>query len=175
MSDPTQSSQATPGWYPDPTNGQLRWWDGQQWGQYAEGQAQAQAPVAQPYAATQLSPEDARNQAALAHLLGGLIGFLFIMFGWVGPLIIMLGAGAKDPYVKDQSTEAVNFGITVALGYIAIFVVGGILAIIIIGLFLFLLIPVLWICTLVFGIVGYNASKRGEYYRYPICLRLIKP
>jgi uncharacterized Tic20 family protein len=176
MSDPTQSSQATPGWYPDPTNGQLRWWDGQQWGQYAQNEGQGQAPVGQQMAAANvpITPDQARSQAGLAHMLGAIIGFVFPFLGWVGPLIIMLGSGAKDPFVKDQSTEALNFQITVVIAYIAISVVGGVLAIIIIGLFLFLLFPVVWIGAAILGFIGYSHANKGEYYRYPICLRLIK-
>jgi uncharacterized Tic20 family protein len=173
MSDPTQSSQATPGWYPDPTNGQLRWWDGQQWGQYA--QTQGQAPVAQPQAVGgPMSPDQARSQAALSHLLGAIIGFFIAGFGWVGPLIIMLGSGQRDPFVKDQSTEALNFQITVAIAYVAIGVVGTVLLIIVIGFLIYLLFPVVWIAATIFGVIGYSHANRGEYYRYPLCIRLVK-
>jgi uncharacterized Tic20 family protein len=181
MSDPTQSGQATPGWYPDPTNGQLRWWDGQQWGQYAQntGQAQApagqagqaQVPMAQPMAGTateSLSPEEARKQAALAHALG-------IILGWLGPLIIMLTSGNKDPFVKDQSTEALNFHITLAGVYIILYILGFVLLVVLVGIVFLLLIPVVFVAQVIFGIQGYQAASRGEYYRYPFAVRLIKP
>jgi uncharacterized Tic20 family protein len=168
MSDPTQSGQATPGWYPDPTNGQLRWWDGQQWGQYAEG---AQAPAVQPVmagVAGGLPADQARNQAGLAHLLGAFLG-------WVGPLIILLTSGAKDPFVKDQATEALNFHITLAGVYIILYIVGFVLLFVLVGIFVFLLIPVVWVVQLVYGFIGYQAANKGEYYRYPFAVRMVKP
>src|SRR3954451_6401420 len=81
----------TPGWYPDPQSGALRWWDGQQWGAFQ----QASSPTAQG-----TPPADVQNTAALAHYLG--------VIGFIGPLIILMTSGDKDPFIKDQSTEALN-------------------------------------------------------------------
>lgn len=43
-----QRQPAPAGWYPEPGNGNLRWWDGQAWGPYAP-QQQAAQPHPQPY------------------------------------------------------------------------------------------------------------------------------
>jgi uncharacterized Tic20 family protein len=127
----------------------MRWWDGQQWGQAAQPQAQA----------TGGSGTDPKTMAMLAQLLGIFTGFL-------GPLIIYLINGEKDPYVRHHSAEALNFQITLFIGYLASFV----LMLVLIG---FLTFFVVWIGGLVFMIMATMAANRGEWYRYPINLRLV--
>jgi uncharacterized Tic20 family protein len=105
------------------------------------------------------SGED-RNLAMLAHILG-------IVTGWLGPLIIYLVAGPDKPFAKKQGAEALNFQITVLIAYIASWV----LMFVMIG---FVLFPVVWIVSLIFSIMAAVAVNKGEDYRYPIALRLIK-
>lgn len=154
MSDPTQ--QQTPGWYPDPQSGQLRWWDGQQWGQFQDAGGAAAAPMAG--AGAVANPQ---QQAMLAHLLGLLLGFL-------GPLIIYMTSGKQDPYVEDQSVEALNFHLTMLIGYVASWV----LMFVLIG---FLTILVVWACSIIFSIIGAMAANKGEWYRYPFSIKFVKP
>ncbi len=132
-----------PGWYPDP-QGVTRWWDGQQWGQ--------PAPVGGGGA-------DPKTMAVLAHVLGILTGFL-------GPLIIYLVNGDKDRYVRHHSAEALNFQLTVLIAYLVSFV----LMIVLIG---FLLFFVVWVLSIVFCIQAAIAANRGEWYRYPINIRMV--
>ena len=165
-SDPTQpqaAGQTQPGWYPDPTNNQLRWWDGQAWGAYQEGAVPAAAPMAAAGGVT-----DPKQTAMWAHYSGA--GVLFLTCGsagWLGPLIIYLTSGAKDPFVKDQAAEALNFQITIAIALI----VSAILMIVLIG---FVLYPVAWLIGCIFGVIGGGAANRGEWYRYPFSLKLVK-
>lgn len=112
--------------------------------------APGQAPLAQ---------HEARQWGMFAHLGG-------IILGFVAPLIIMLVFGPRDGFVKDQSTEALNFQITALIGYLASVVVAFILP-----LPLNLLV---WVAVLVFSIMGGLAANRGEAYRYPFALRLVK-
>jgi uncharacterized Tic20 family protein len=140
---PQPGQNPPPGWYPDP-QGVSRWWDGQQWGQ--------PAPV-------QSSGTDPKTMAVLAQVLGILTGFL-------GPLIIYLVNGEKDPYVRHHSAEALNFQLTVLIAYIVSFV----LMLVLIG---FLLFAVVWVLALVFGIQAAIAANRGEWYRYPISIRMV--
>jgi uncharacterized Tic20 family protein len=65
------------------------------------------------------------------------------------------------------SKEALNFQITLAIAYI----VAGASIICMIGAFL---IPVLGLLDLIFCIIAALAASRGEYYKYPWCLRLVK-
>jgi uncharacterized Tic20 family protein len=148
VSEQEPSAQAPPGWYPDPS-GQMRWWDGQQWGQVQS----VPSPVVQP------SSTDPKSMAMLAQLLGIFTGFL-------GPLIIYLVNGDKDPFVKHHSAEALNFQITLVIAYVVSFV----LMLVLIG---FLLFFVVWIASLVFMIQATLAANRGEWYRYPINIRLV--
>lgn len=143
-----------PGWYPDPT-GQTRWWDGTQW-----GQAAAQTPMAtgQPQMG-QPGGGDPMGTAMLAHVLG-------IVAGFVGPLIIYLMYNDKDPFVRHHAAEALNFQITLFIAYM----VSALLMIVIIGI---LLLPVVMVGAIVFGIQGAMAAKRGEWWVYPVNIRMV--
>jgi len=119
------------------------------------------APAAPGYAPPgAVSVADSRMWAMLANVLG-------IIFGFLAPLIIWLIYKDRDDFIKDQSQEALNWQITLTIGY----VISSILAVIIIGVFTAL---GLWIAAIVFGIMGGMAANRGERYRYPWALRLIK-
>ncbi|NUW40352.1 DUF4870 domain-containing protein [Nonomuraea rhodomycinica] len=102
---------------------------------------------------------DDTTMAMLSHLLG-------LLVSWVGPLIIYLMKKDEAPYVRDQAAEALNFQITMFIGY----VVAGILSIFVIGLLLF---PVVWIVSLIFHLQAVVAANRGENYRYPLSVRLV--
>lgn len=148
----TEGTGQAPGFYPEPGTGRLRWWDGTQWGAYQD------AGVA-PAPAGTTGGSDPKTMAMLAHVLG-------IFTGFIGPLIIYVTQD-KDPFVKDQSAEALNFQITVTIGYVVSFV----LMIVLIG---FLTFFVVWIGSLVLAIMGAMAANRGEWYRYPVNIRFIK-
>jgi uncharacterized Tic20 family protein len=106
----------------------------------------------------EIKQED-KTMAMLCHLLGILTAFL-------GPLIIWLVKKDQSPFVDDQSKEALNFQITLVIAH----AVAGAAVCIHLG---FLNLAV-WVVGLVFGIMGTMAANRGEKYRYPIALRLIK-
>lgn len=103
--------------------------------------------------------KDERNLALLSHLLGIFTGFL-------GPLIIWLIKKDSSAYVADQSKEALNFQITVAIAYL----VSGLLTFVLIGC---ILMPIVLLGALVLAIMATIAASKGEPYRYPIALRLI--
>ena len=163
MSDPTQSGQqTTPGWYPDPQSGQLRWWDGTQWGQFAEG-AQQPGQMQQAPVMPQAGAQDPRSTAALAHYLG--------VLGFIGPLIIyaMNNNPQADPFVKDQSTEALNFHLTVLIGWLIV----SVLTVVTCGIGA-LLMFILWPAEIILSIMGGVAAGKGEWYRYPVNIRMLK-
>lgn len=107
-----------------------------------------------------MTTSDARMWAMLAHIGG-------ILFGFIAPLIVWLVYKDRDEFVKDQSVEALNFQITVAIVY----VVSTVLMIVLIG---FLTFFAAWIAAIILGIMAGMAANRGERYRYPFALRLIK-
>lgn len=115
-----------------------------------------------------LGESDEKTMGMLSHLLG-------IVTGFVGPLIIWLIKREESPFVNDQGKEALNFQITVGIGYIA----AGILHFVAVLLFAplacitSLLFAALGIASLVFSILGGLDANKGKAYRYPFALRLI--
>lgn len=108
---------------------------------------------------TQEITQDSKNIAILTW-----IGTLF--FGFIPSLIIFL-IKKDDPYIQDQSKEALNWSITAIIGYFA----GFILTFILIGI---LVLMAVGICHLVFCIMGAVAVSNGKPFRVPYALRLIK-
>jgi uncharacterized Tic20 family protein len=107
-------------------------------------------------------PSDQRTMALVAHLLG-------IFTGFIGALIIWLinKDDTSKPFVVDQSKEALNFQITIAIAYI----VSSILVVVLIGT---LMLAAVWVANLVLCILAGVKANNGEAYRYPFTLRLIK-
>ena len=106
--------------------------------------------------------DDQKNMAMLAHVLG-------IFTGFVASLVIWLMNKDKpdQAFVNDQAKEALNFQITMAIGWVAT----SMLMFVIIGIFL---VPVLLIANLILCIMAGMKAKEGVEYRYPFALRLIK-
>ena len=153
-----------PGWYPNPATGQQRWWDGRQWGTYGQpppgvGYPGGYAPQG---FAGHVDPMVAasRSSASLAHYLG-LLGFL-------GPLIIMMTSGTKDNFVRVHAVEAVNFHLTVIIGWLIVGVANAITCGLAFPLVFAVLIPVIY-----FGVQAGSAASRGEWYRYPWTIRMV--
>jgi uncharacterized protein len=119
-------------------------------------------PSPPPYEPTQAAVNtDDKNIAMLTHLSG-------IIFSIIVPLIVWLvhKDRADKTYLVAEAKEALNFQITVLIGY----VICWILAFVIIGAFL---TPLLWLFNLVFCIVAAIRVSQNGSYRYPFTLRLI--
>lgn len=104
--------------------------------------------------------KDDCNLAMLAHLLG-------IFTGFIGALVIWLIKKDQSAFIDDQAKEALNFEITVTLACF----VSSILVFILIGIFL------MWaviIANIVFCILAAVAASKGQAYRYPFAIRLVK-
>jgi uncharacterized protein len=114
-------------------------------------------PAPAPTSLTEPSKDD-RTMAMLAHI-GGILSFL-------PPLIIWLMKKDKSKFVDDQGKEALNFQITLVIGYL----IGGALACFTFGISLI----AVWVVSIVFCIMAGMAANRGELYRYPFAIRLIK-
>jgi uncharacterized Tic20 family protein len=117
-------------------------------------------PPTPPVGPQPMSDSDARLWAMLGQLSG-------IVLGFIGPLIVMLVFGPRNAFVKSQSTEALNFQITIAIAY----VVSIILTLVVIGAFLLMIV---WVVNIVFCIIAGLKNNSGEEYRYPYTLRLVK-
>jgi uncharacterized Tic20 family protein len=110
-----------------------------------------------------LGESDEKTMGMLSHVLG-------IVTNFVGPLVIWLIKREESPFVNDQGKEALNFQITIAVGYVVSTILGFIP---IVQCVAFLLYPALWVVSLVFGILGGLEANKGKAYRYPFALRLI--
>lgn len=119
-------------------------------------------PPQQPPAQPPLRPDEERTWSIAAHLLGIAVGFL-------GPLIIWLVYRGRGPYLEDQAKEALNFQITVIIGYVAV----SVLTVVTFG-FGSILYLVVWGVQVLFEILAAVAAGRYEWYRYPVSIRFVK-
>ncbi|NII10102.1 DUF4870 domain-containing protein [Oleiagrimonas sp. C23AA] len=106
------------------------------------------------------SPDD-RNIALLTHLSGFILSIIVPLVVW-----LMNKDKPEKAYLTEEAREALNFQLTVLIGYVICWV----LAIILIGAFLSWL---LWVVNLVLCILAAVRVSAGGSYRYPFNLRLI--
>lgn len=110
--------------------------------------------------------EDEKTLGLLAHLLGIFTGFL-------GPLVLWLVKKDSSPYIAHHAREALNFQITLHLVLIGLGAMTLILLLVFVGI---LLVPVLIavpILALIAEILAAIAAQKGEWHRYPFCIRLV--
>jgi len=118
-------------------------------------------PPSNPYQSpvTPLSPADEKLWATLIHV-GGI--FLYFIPALVGYLLLK----DRGPFIRAHSATALNFQITIAIGY----VVSLVLTAIFIG---YLTLGIVWILAVVFSIIAALAANRGEGYTYPLAFRFV--
>ena len=104
--------------------------------------------------------QDDKTLAILTHLSG-------TFFSIIVPLIVWLTAKDTKPWLSEQAKEALNFQITVLIGYI----VSSALMLVLIGFFTFLIV---WALSIILSIVAAVRVSQGETYHYPLTIRLIK-
>lgn len=103
---------------------------------------------------------DNNTLGVIAHVGGLLTSF-------VVPLVIWLMQKDKGGNASANALEALNFQITIIIAS----AVAMVLSFVFIGALLF---PVITVADLVFAIMGAVAASKGEVYRYPYGLRLVK-
>jgi uncharacterized Tic20 family protein len=113
--------------------------------------------------------------AHLSALVGGILtsGWAGSIGCFIGPLVIWMVKKDTMPFVDDQAKEALNFNISVALVFLALFL----LSVMTLGIGLIIAIPawiIIGIAWLVFTIIAAIKAHEGVAYRYPLTLRLIK-
>ena len=118
-----------------------------------------EAEVGETTSVTDISDSD-RQMALLCHLSPLLVGFL-------GPLIFWLVKKDESPFMDHHGREAVNFHLTIMIAGL----VCGALACLVIG---FILLPLVGIASIVYSILAGVAANRGEWYRFPYTIRMIK-
>jgi uncharacterized Tic20 family protein len=95
----------------------------------------------------------------------------------VGPLVVWL-MKRQDPVVEPHSRAALNFQLSILIYFFGAVAVAIVAALTIIGVgltvLIALLLPVLFLLELVFAVLASMAASKGELYRYPLSLDLIK-
>lgn len=107
--------------------------------------------------------KEERTWAMLSHLT--MVAQIFLPILVLAPLVILLIKGDSMPFVKSQSKEVISEQITLLLAAIVSCVL------IVIGIGVVLLI-VLWVYSIITGIIGAVKANDGVAYRYPMNLRL---
>jgi hypothetical protein len=105
-----------------------------------------------------------KTMSLIAHLLG-------ILTWFIGPLIVWL-INKDQPnksFVNYHAKEAVNFQITITIAYVVAYV----LLFVSFGL-LFFMPMLVWMLNVVLCIIAGVSANKGENYRYPFALRLVK-
>jgi uncharacterized Tic20 family protein len=119
-----------------------------------------------------------RQWAMFAHLsalVGGILtaGWAGSIGCFIGPLVIWMVKKDTMPFVDDQAKEALNFNITVAIAFFALFL----LTLLTLGIGALLTVPlmiIIGIGWLVLTIIASMKANEGHRYRYPFALRLVK-
>ena len=102
-----------------------------------------------------------RFWAGSAHLLG-------LVTSFVGPLTVMLTKGRDSVFVRDQAREALNFQLTFLLAQLAM----AVLVVITFGFGALLYLPLVAIWLVLMTVAGIS-SVFGQWYRYPLTLRMV--
>lgn len=184
--DVPASGTAPAGWYAAET-GFVRWWDGSRWGPPTparldrglvpgavperEGATSAAAPAGRFDAADRTGgrgfapvllphavPGDNTKTLVILTHLGCVLG------GFIMPLTVYL-VEKRNPYVRHHAAEALNFQLTCLL----VAVVSIPLMLVFVGFVTFLGAYVL---SWVFGVMGAVKASQGQWWRYPLNLRL---
>lgn len=102
--------------------------------------------------------QDARNLAMLAHILN----VIFLV-----PLLVYLLKKDSDPFLNDQSKEALNFSLSCLIVHIICSVTAMLCVPVLVSL-------ALVVVQIVLGIIGGLKARDGIAYRYPLKITLIK-
>jgi uncharacterized Tic20 family protein len=114
-----------------------------------------------------LTAENDQLWASLSHF-GGILGPIPV-------LIIWLVLKDRGPRTNVEGKEALNWQITVTIGYVALWILSAIFVFtLFIPLILNLVLLALWVLNVVFSILGGVKVQGGGSYRYPFNFRFIK-
>jgi uncharacterized protein len=98
--------------------------------------------------------------------LSAIAGFLIPFGNIVGPLVIWLIKKNENPAVDAHGKESLNFQISMTIYTL----LAGLTIFILIG---FILVPILVVLNIVLVVMAAIKASNGEFYRYPITIRLV--
>ena len=136
-------------------------------------------PAPQPQASWPQQPAgtvgDQRNWAVGAHL-SALVASFVLGLAVLGPLVVYLIKKDDDRFIAEHAREALNFQLTWLIGGFVAGVAAVILTLVTVGFGLIVFVPAaigFAIAWFVFMIRAAMAASRGDYYRYPLTVRLV--
>ncbi len=112
-------------------------------------------------------PMDLRNMAMLCHL-SSFAGVLIPFANIFGPLLVWLLKREQSPFINDHGMEALNWQISATIYLIA----SALMVLLVVGI---VLLPIVFVFNLVVVIIATVRASNGEPYRYPLCIRFIRP
>lgn len=118
---------------------------------------------------------DQRNWAVGAHL-SALVASVVTGLAILGPLVVYLIKKDEDRFIAEHAREALNFQLTWLIGGFVAGIAAVILTLVTVGFGLIVFVPAaigFAIAWVVFMIKASMAASRGEYYRYPLTVRLV--
>lgn len=135
-----------------------------------------------------MNQKDEYTWGTFVHL-GGIIGMFFIptVGNIIGVLVLWLIKRNESAFVDEQGKEAINFQITLSIAAVAVNVINSIIN----GFWSMTsfwrysrgdffswgfgdLLWVIWVINLVFSIIAAVKANKGESYKYPLSLRIVK-
>jgi hypothetical protein len=126
--------------------------------------------------------EHERNFAMLVHLAGllNLVGGTILLLGLIVTAAMYIFRSKESPFANDHAREALNFQISLVLWLLIGTVAAIVFTTITFGLGLVLVLPLavagaitLIVLSLVGCIRGAIFASRGQYYRYPVTIRVL--
>ncbi|MGH8210886.1 MAG: DUF4870 domain-containing protein [Steroidobacteraceae bacterium] len=111
--------------------------------------------------------QNERTWGMIAHLSAFAVFVVPLGGNIIAPLIIWLTRRDTSAFVAMEAKEALNFNISVALGW----VVCGLLMFVLVGIPLGVILFVCWLALTIFAAIK---ASEGTGYRYPFSLRLVK-
>ncbi len=138
-----------------------------------------------------MNQRDERTWATILHL-AGIIAFIFLKWGWAGNvvlvLILWLIKRNDSTFVDQQGKEALNFQITISLLALVFIIIGFVTTgILMLGSSMIGfptagfnvigwmgLYGLLGLANIIFSIVAAVSASKGENYRYPFAIRLVR-
>jgi len=114
-----------------------------------------------------ISPEEERQFSTLAHL-GGLLA-IYPPLGLLPALVIFLIHRNRGPFIRDQSTEALNFQITVFIAQLVVWLIDALSG----DFGTWPLSIAVWVFSAIFSVLAALTCGKGTAYRYPVSIRFL--
>ncbi len=121
--------------------------------------------------------KDEKMMAMFIYLSALLLGFFIGPLAFAGPLILWLVKRDESKFIDHHGKEMVNFMITMAIVSLCFSVVAVPVVFLTFGIGTLIMAPLLMAIggyALVMEILGAVKANNGEYYEFPISIRLIK-